>query len=118
MAKYMISFGANAMDHIPAEDMPAVAAAAHSVVQEIVNAGVYVVAGAIDERKSSVVATDGAVSDGSELREISGLTIIDVPTYEEALAWAAKIAVACRCAQDVRAIGPDPALDAMLGHSS
>ena len=27
---------------------------------------------------------------------------------EEALAWAAKIAVACRCAQEVREFMPDP----------
>ncbi len=38
----------------------------------------------------------------------------DVPSREEALRWAAKIAVACRCAQEVREIGADPELDAML----
>lgn len=32
-----------------------------------------------------------------------GLTIIDVPSREAALAWAAKIAVACRCAREVQA---------------
>jgi hypothetical protein len=37
-----------------------------------------------------------------------------VPSREEALAWAAKIAVACRCAQEVRAIGDDPEQEAML----
>ena len=45
---------------------------------------------------------------------IGGLTIVDVPSREDALRWAAKIAVACRCAQEVRAIGADPELDAML----
>ena len=39
---------------------------------------------------------------------------IEVPSREEALRWAAKVAVACRCAQEVRAIGPDPELDEML----
>ena len=39
---------------------------------------------------------------------IGGVTIIDVPSREEALAWAAKIAVACRCAQEVREIMYDP----------
>jgi hypothetical protein len=29
---------------------------------------------------------------------------------EEALEWAAKIAVACRCAQEVREFLPDPAV--------
>lgn len=37
--------------------------------------------------------------------------IIDVPTREEALAWAAKIAAACRCAQEVREIMFDPLSD-------
>jgi hypothetical protein len=36
----------------------------------------------------------------------------------EALRWAAKIAIACRCAQEVRAIGADPELDAMLRHKN
>jgi hypothetical protein len=40
--------------------------------------------------------------------------VVDVPSREEALQRAAKVAVACRCAQEVRAIGPDPELDAML----
>jgi hypothetical protein len=38
---------------------------------------------------------------------IGGLTIVDVPTRQDALKWAAKIAVACRCAQDVRKFGDD-----------
>ena len=42
MTRYLISFGANAMDHIPEEDMPTVAKAAHAVVQEALNVGVYV----------------------------------------------------------------------------
>ena len=114
VAKYIISFGAHAMDHIPDEDMAAVAEAAHAVVEEIINAGAFVLAGAVDEGTSSVVAVDGAISVGSEPREISGLTVIDVATREEALAWATKIAVACRCAQEVRAIMPDPQLEEML----
>jgi hypothetical protein len=32
----------------------------------------------------------------------------DVPSREEALEWAAKIAVACRCAQEVRELLPEP----------
>ena len=33
MTRYLISFGAHAMDHIPDEDMPAVAKAAHATVR-------------------------------------------------------------------------------------
>jgi hypothetical protein len=33
---------------------------------------------------------------------IGGFSVIQVPAREEAHQWAAKIAVACRCAQEVR----------------
>jgi hypothetical protein len=36
--------------------------------------------------------------------------VIEVPSREAALEWAAKIAVACRCAQEVREFMPDPAV--------
>ncbi len=114
MTWYLISFGAHAMDHIPDEEMPDVAKAAHAVVQETVNAGVFVCAGGLQDQRASIVATDGTVSDGPYPEAISGLTVIDVPSREEAHAWAAKIAVACRCAQEVREFGPDPELDEML----
>jgi hypothetical protein len=108
MTQYLISFGAHAMDDIPDEDMPAVAKAAHAVVQEVINAGVFVCAGGLEDQPASIVATDGKVTDGPYPEAIGGLTVVDVPSREEALEWAAKIAVACRCAQEVRAIGPDP----------
>ena len=114
MTQYLISFGAHAMDHIPDEDAPAVARAAHAAVQEAINAGVYVSAGGLENQPAAIVATDGAVTDGSYPEAIGGFTLIDVPSREEALQWAAKIAVACRCAQEVRQIGADPELDAML----
>jgi hypothetical protein len=114
MTWYLISFGAHAMDNFPDEDMPAVARAAHAVVQEAVNAGVLVCAGGLEDQRASIVATDGTVTDGPYPEAIGGLTVVDVPSREEALKWAAKIAVACRCAQEVRAIGPDPELDEML----
>jgi hypothetical protein len=114
MTWYLISFDAHAMDHITDEDMTAVAKAAHAVVQEAVNEGVLVCAGGLEDQRASVVATDGTVTDGPYPHAIGGLTVVDVPSREEALEWAAKIAGACRCAQEVRAIGPDPELDEML----
>src|SRR5215470_10481647 len=111
MTQYLISFGAHAMDHIAGDDVPAVAGAAHAVVQEAVNAGVYVSAGGLENQPASIVDTDGAVTDGPYPEAIGGFTLIDVPSREEALEWAAKIAVACRCAQEVREIGFDPQLD-------
>jgi hypothetical protein len=54
---------------------------------------------------------DGTVTDGTENKAyIAGVTIIEVPSREEALQWAAKIAAACRCAQEVREFAPDPAV--------
>jgi hypothetical protein len=113
MTRYLISFGAHAMDHIPDEDMPAVARAAHAVVQEAVNAGVLVCAGGLEDQ-ASIVAADGTVTEGPYLEDVSGVTVVEVPSREEALEWAAKIATACRCAQEVREFGPDPELDEML----
>ena len=117
MPRYLITFPDGAMDHIPEEEMPNVAKAAHAVVQDALNAGVYLFAGGLEFQRPSIVATDGTVADGPYLqtKELSGgFTIVDVPTREAALEWAAKIAVACRCAQEVREFGPDPELDAML----
>ena len=117
MTRYLISFDAGAMDHIPEEDMPGVAKASHAVVQEALNAGVWVFGGGLTGQRASVVATDGTVTDGPypEAKEVvGGFCVVDVPSREEALAWAAKIAVACRCAQEVRELGPDPEQDAML----
>jgi hypothetical protein len=108
MTRYLISFDAHAMDHIPEEDMPAVAAASHAVVYEAMDAGVWVFGGGMQHQKASIVATDGTVTDGPYPEVIGGLSVVDVPSREEALEWAAKIAVACRCAQEVREFMPDP----------
>src|SRR5207247_8391720 len=114
MTQYLISFGAHAMDHVPDEDAPAVARAARAAVQEAINAGVYVSAGGLEDQPASIVATDGAVTDGPYPQAIGGFTPLDVPSREEALRWAAKIAVARRCAQEGRGVGADPPPDAML----
>ena len=55
--------------------------------------------------------TDGTVTDGtySENKQyLGGFSIVDVTSREAAVKWAAKFAVACRCAQEVREILPDP----------
>ncbi|WP_020386370.1 YciI family protein [Kribbella catacumbae] len=117
MTRYLISFEKGAMDHIPQEEIAEVGKAAHAVIQEAKDAGVFLFAGGLqydnDDVEHAVVATDGLVTDGPypESKEvIGGVAIVDVPTREEALEWAAKIAVACRCAQDVRKFMDDPDL--------
>jgi hypothetical protein len=107
MAQYLISFGDGAMDHISDEEIPDVGKAAHAVVQEAVNAGVWVFGTGLERQRASVVATDGMVTDGPypETKEVvGGFVVVDVASREEALPWAAKLAVACRCAQEVREI--------------
>jgi hypothetical protein len=110
MPRYLISFDAHAMDHIPDEDMPAVAKASHEVAEEALNAGVWVFGGGLENQEASIVATDGTGPDGSYPEATGGFCVVDVPSREEALKWAAKTADACRCAQEVWEFMPDPAV--------
>src|SRR6476469_10050907 len=110
MPRYLISFDDGAMT-FPEEDLPDVDKAAHEVVHEAQDAGVWVFGGGLESQRASVVGTDGTVTDGPypETKEVlGGFAIVDVPSREEALQWAAKIAVACRCTQEVRELLPDP----------
>jgi hypothetical protein len=110
MTRYLISFDDGAMT-FPEEELPDVAKAAMAVVHEAEAAGVWVFGGGVQGHEVSVVATNGMVTDGPypETKEhIGGFAVVDVSTCEEALEWAAKIAAACRCAQDVRELMPDP----------
>jgi hypothetical protein len=110
MTRYVISFDAHAMDHIADDEMPAVAEAAHEVVDEAMNAGVWVFGGGLENQKANVVGTDGTVTEGPYPEAVGGFWVVDVPSRDEALEWAAKTARACRCAQEVRAFMPDPAV--------
>ena len=94
----------------PEEDLPDVAKAALEVVYEAQDAGVWVHGAGLASQRASIVVTNGLVTDGPfpETQEVGGFAIVDVPSREEALEWAAKIAVACRCAQEVRELLPDP----------
>ena len=84
MPRYLISFDAHAMDHIPDDDMPAVAEAAHEVVEEALNAGVWVFGGGLENQKASIVATDGTITDGPYPEAIGGFCVVDVPSREDA----------------------------------
>jgi len=111
MTKYLISFPSEAMV-LTEEEFPIVAAEAHAVIEEAKAAGVYIFGGGIEEQVDPVlVSGDGSVSaeiySGSHLK--GGFTILELPTREEAVKWARKIAVACRCAQELREFMYDPA---------
>ena len=110
MTQYLISFDDGWMD-FPPEELPDVARDAQEVVREARDAGVWVFGGGLESQRASIVASDGTVTDGPypETKEvIGGFAVVDVPSREEALEWAAKIAAACRCAQEVRELLPDP----------
>ncbi|MET1155928.1 YciI family protein [Arthrobacter sp.] len=112
MAKYLISFPSAAMV-VSEEELPAVSDASHAVVQEAKDAGVWVFGGGIDGSIPPVMVDgDGTVSEGTypQTKQLEGgYAVLELPSYDAALEWAAKIAVACRCAQEVRAFGYDPA---------
>jgi hypothetical protein len=110
MTKYLISFDDGAMT-FPEEELADVAEAALAVRLEAKDAGVWVFSAGLEHQVPSVVATDGTVTDGPypETKEhLGGFAVVDVPSREEALEWAAKIASACRCAQEVFELLPDP----------
>jgi hypothetical protein len=111
MPRYLISFDDGAMDHIPETDWPAVGESAHAVVREAKAAGIWIFGGGIQRQQSTVVETDGTITDGplpETKAVVGGFSIIEVSSREEALAWAARIAESCRCAQEVREIMFDP----------
>ncbi|ASN53332.1 YciI family protein [Sinomonas sp. R1AF57] len=112
MTKYLISFPSAAMV-VPAGELESVAAAAHAVVQEAKDAGVWVFGGGIDESVPPVmVDADGAVREGTYPQTAQlegGYSVLELPSHDAAREWAAKIAAACRCAQEVRAFQYDPA---------
>ena len=111
MTKYLISFPSEAMV-LTEDEFPIVAADAHAVIEEAKAAGVYVFGGGIEERIDPVlVSSDGSISSeiypGSQIK--GGFTVLELRTRDDAVAWAMKIAVACRCAQELREFMYDPA---------
>jgi hypothetical protein len=112
MTKFLISFHSSGMAHIPDEDWPSVGEASHAVVREAKEAGVWVFGGGIEESVAPVlVAEDGTVTNDTYPQYADfrgGFTVLEVPTRDEALDWAQRIAVACRCPQEVREFMYDP----------
>ncbi|WP_243323581.1 hypothetical protein [Geothrix sp. SG200] len=110
MAKYLISFPSAAMD-VPNGELEAVGRDAHAVIEEAKAAGVYIFGGGIDEDVPPVlVSADGSVAKGgypwAPMLD-GGLTVLELPSREEAVSWAARIAKACRCDQELRVFGLD-----------
>lgn len=111
MTKYLISFPSEAMV-LTNEQLAAASVDSHAVIEEAKAAGVYVFGGGIDEQVAPVlVSADGSMSTriypGSRLN--GGFAVLELPTREDAVKWAAKIALACRCSQEVREFMYNPA---------
>ena len=111
MTKYLISFPSEAMK-VPPEELPIVDTDAHAVIEEAKLAGVYVFGGGINERVDPMMvsgdgSTSAAIYPGSALT--GGFTILEVPTRDDAVRWASRIALACRCPQELREFMFDPA---------
>ena len=87
-----------------------------AAVAEMEAAGVLVFAGGLDEEgedtfsadatSGELVLTDGPYVETKEF--LGGLTIIDVPTLDEARTWAGKVAEGCGWPQEVRRFGGVP----------
>jgi hypothetical protein len=105
MTKYLISFPGPAMVVAPA-DWAAVGEASHAVIREAKAAGVYVFGGGINEEVAPLmVAADGTVTNETypQTREFDGgFCVLELPSREAAVVWAAKLAGSCRCAQELR----------------
>ena len=83
-----------------------------AVIEEAKAAGVYVFGGGIDEKVDPLlVSGDGSVSTeiypDSQIK--GGFTILELPTRADAVEWARRIAIACRCSQELREFMYDPA---------
>jgi hypothetical protein len=111
MTKYLISFPAPAMD-IADSDRAVVGEASHAVIREAKDAGVYVFGGGINEDVAPLmVAADGTVTNETypQTKEFDGgFCVLELTSREAAVKWAAKIAEACRCSQELREFGYDP----------
>jgi hypothetical protein len=111
MAKYLISFPSAAMS-VPDGEWEAVGRDARAVIDEAKAAGVYVFSGGIDEGvPPMLISADGTVAEGGypwAPQLDGGFTVLELPSREEAIVWATRIAKACRCDQELRVFQFDP----------
>ncbi len=111
MTKFLISFPASAMN-VPADELPAVSEASRAVIRDAKAAGVYVFGGGMNAQVASVmVAPDGNFTTEKypQTKELDGgFCVLDLPSREVAVQWAARLATACRCAQELREFYYDP----------
>lgn len=67
--------------------------------------------GLLEHTEGTLVEEDGTVTSAAfspAQQHLGGFSILDLPDRDEAHAWAARLARACRCAQSVRELMHDP----------
>ena len=111
MTKYLISFPSEAL-LVTSEDFERASTDSRAVIEAAKAAGVYVFGGGINEAAAPVRITADGTADlelypGSRLT--GGFTVLELPSRDDAVAWAARIAKACGCAQELREFMYDPA---------
>lgn len=78
----------------------------HAAIEATKAAGAYVFGGGLDAGVPVVhVSADGGVSEGgdADARPLDGgFTVLELPSREAAVEWAARLAKACRCDQELR----------------
>lgn len=109
--KYLISFPSAAMV-AAGDELEAAGRESRAVIEDAKAAGVYVFAGGLDAGVPPLLVTaDGACSDGGypwAPRLDGGFAVFELPSREAAIDWAARLAKACRCDQELRVFMFDP----------
>jgi hypothetical protein len=86
--------------------MPAISEASRGVIRAAKAAGAYVFGGGMNAGVAPLrVAPDGTVTNETyaQTKDLDGgFCVLDLPSGEAAIEWAAKLAKACRCAQELR----------------
>jgi hypothetical protein len=112
MAKYLISFPAAAMV-AQGDELAAAGRDSRAVIEAAKAAGVYVFGGGIDAGVAPLlVSAEGTAATGGYPWAPAldgGFTVLELPTHADAIEWAARMARACRCAQELRVFLFDPA---------
>ena len=114
MAEYLIYFNQQWVGDHSEEWFRERGPKAMKVIEEMKDAGVYVLAGGLEEdvddafsadaTSGTVVVTDGPFIETKEY--LGGLTVIEVPDDDAAKMWAGKVAEACGWPQEVRRFRP------------
>jgi hypothetical protein len=114
MTKYLISFPGSAMD-ISDEDMAAVGEAAHAVMREAKDTGVFAFGGGINgDVAPLMVAADGADTNETyqQTKEFDGgFCVLELPSREAAVQWAAKIPKPAAARRNSASSGTTPRAD-------